>query len=141
MKEVAGATGPCHVIRLEPGEDVRETLEGWARDKAMEAAAIVSAVGSLTHAHIRYAGRADGIMTIGDLEICSLSGTLARYGLHLHISIADRDGVMLGGHLLKGSLVRTTLELVIQEISGVQLLRTHDEKTTYDELDPRPIKG
>jgi predicted DNA-binding protein with PD1-like motif len=141
MKQVAGTAGPSHVLRLEPGEDVRELLEQWAKEKAIEGAAIISAVGSLTHAHIRYGGRADGIMTIGDLEICSLSGTLARHGVHLHLSIADRDGAMLGGHLLKGSLVRTTLELVIQEIAGVQLLRTHDEKTTYNELDPRLIKG
>jgi predicted DNA-binding protein with PD1-like motif len=46
---------------------------------------------------------------------------------------------MVGGHLLKGSVVRTTLELVIQEIGDVRLLRTHDPKTSYDELDPRPL--
>lgn len=129
-----------HVLRLEPGADVRTVLQQWAADLAIDAAAIVSAVGSLTHAHIRYANRADGIVTTGDLEICSLSGTLSRHGMHLHVSVADRDGHLLGGHLLEGCLVRTTLELVIQEVSGVRMLRTKDPVTTYDELDPQEIR-
>ena len=75
-------------------------------------------------------------MTTGDLEGCSLTGTLSVHGLHLHLSIGDRDGHMLGGHLLEGCIVRTTLELVIQEVQGVRMLGSKDEQTTYDELDP-----
>ncbi len=139
MIAVSGHAGPVHVLRLLPGEDIRSTLEGWVRNAGIEGAGVVSAVGSLSVAHLRYAGRADGILTTGDLEVCGLSGTLSQHGLHLHLSIADRNGAMVGGHLLKGSVVRTTLELVIQEIGDVRLLRTHDPKTSYDELDPRPL--
>lgn len=32
---------------------------------------------------------------------------------HLHITVADSSGRVLGGHLCAGSLVRTTAELVI----------------------------
>lgn len=128
-----------HVLRLRPGEDVRITLASWATDNAVEAAAIVSAVGSLTHAHIRYADRADGIMTAAELEVCTLSGTLSKHGMHLHLAVADRDGAMFGGHVLEGCLVRTTLELVIQEVGDVRMIRTRDEQTTYDELDPQPL--
>ncbi len=139
MKAATGSAGAVHVLRLGPGEDLRPVLERWARDNRIEAASVVSAVGSLTVAHIRYGGRADGIITTGDLEVCALSGTLSMHGLHLHVSIADRDGRTLGGHLLPGSLVRTTLELVVQEVSGVRMLRTPDPATTYDELDPVPL--
>lgn len=128
------------MLRLEPGEDVRPLLEQWARDHGIDAASIASAVGSLTQAHIRYANRADGIVTTGDLEIVALSGTLSRYGTHLHIAVSDRDGATLGGHMLPGCLVRTTLELVVQEIEDVRMLRTKDAVTTYDELDPQPMK-
>lgn len=109
-------------------------------DHGIEAAAITSAVGSLTQAHIRYANRADGIVTTGDLEIVAFAGTLSRYGTHLHIAVSDRDGATFGGHVLQGCLVRTTLELVIQEIEDVRMLRTKDEVTTYDELDPQPLR-
>lgn len=139
MKQAAGGAGALHVIRLEPGEDVRPVLEKWAIDHAVEAASIVSSVGSLTQAHIRYANRADGMMTVADLEVCSISGTLSKHGLHLHISIADRDGKMLGGHMLPGCLVRTTLELVIQEVSSVRMLRSKDPATGYEELDPQAL--
>ena len=139
MRSAKGNASALHVLRLQPGEDVRPFLEQWARDNGIEAAAVTSAVGSLTVAHIRYAGRADGIVTSGDLEVCSFSGTLAKYGVHLHVSVADRDGAMLGGHMLPGCLVRTTLEIVIQEIGNVRMLRTKDEQTTYDELDPQII--
>lgn len=139
MKHVAGSASTLHVMRLQPGEDVRPVLEGWVNEKGIEAAAIVSAVGSLSTAHIRYAGRADGMVLNGDLEVCSFSGTLSHHGVHLHLSVADRNGAMSGGHMLAGCIVRTTLELLIQEISGVRMLRTSDPQTTYDELDPRPI--
>ena len=54
----------------------------------------------------------------------------------LHLSIADRDGRILGGHLLDGCLVRTTLEVVMQEIDGVRMLRAKDAETGYEELVP-----
>lgn len=139
MRSASGTAGAVHVLRLQPGEDVRPLLEEWAQRNAIEAASILSAVGSLTRAHIRYAGRADGIVSSGDLEVCSFSGTLSRHGVHLHVSVADRNGAMLGGHVLAGCIVRTTLELVIGEVAGVSMVRTKDERTTYDELDPRPL--
>lgn len=125
-----------HVLRLQPGEEVRTTLREWLSAQRIDAAAITCAVGSLTHAHIRYANRADGIMTTADLEVLSLSGTLSIHGMHLHLSVADRDGKMLGGHMLDGCIVRTTLELVLQEIDGVRMLRIKDEQSGYEELSP-----
>lgn len=136
MKQAAGAAGPIHVLRLQPGEDVRITLRQWVTGQGIQAASITSAAGSLTCAHIRYANRADGMMTTADLEVVSLSGTLSMHGMHLHISVADRDGRMLGGHLLDGCLVRTTLELTVQEVDGVMMPRVKDEGTGYEELDP-----
>lgn len=141
MKEARGASGPLHVLRLEPGEDLRPALQAWATSANIEAAAVVSAVGSLSAAHLRFAGRADGIVLTGDLEVCSFSGTLSKHGLHLHLSLADRDGLMVGGHLLPGCIVRTTMELVIQQVDGVRMARVKDAVTTYDELDPQALPG
>lgn len=138
MKQLAGAAGRIHVLRLEPGEDVRAKLLEWVHGQRIEAAAITSAVGSLTHAHLRYANRADGIMTTADLEVLSLSGTLSMHGMHLHLSVADRDGHMLGGHMLDGCIVRTTLELTVQEIDGVRMVRVKDQESGYEELSPEP---
>lgn len=138
MKHAAGNAARVHVLRLSPGEDARTALRDWVQRMGLKAAAITSSVGSLTQAHLRYAGRADGIVTTGDLEVLSLSGTLSVDGMHLHLSVADRDGRMLGGHLLDGCIVRTTLELTVQEVSGVRMPRVHDAASGYDELEPTP---
>ncbi len=140
MKQAAGSAGTTWVLRLQPGEDVRPVLSLWAIENGITAGCVVSAVGSLTQAHLRYANRADGIMTTADLEVCSLSGTLSTDGLHLHLSVADRDGRTLGGHLLPGCIVRTTLEVVVMSISGVRMQRKPDPATTYDELDPTEVE-
>lgn len=136
MKQAVGAAGRIHVLRLEPGNDVRGALRDWAERFDVQAAVITSAVGSLSAAHLRYAGRADGVMTSTDLEVLSLSGTLSVHGMHLHLSVADRDGHMLGGHMLDGCSIRTTLELSVQEVEGVRMPRTKDPATGYDELSP-----
>ena len=39
-------------------------------------------------------------------EIVSLTGTLSRHGCHLHLSIADFQGNVVGGHVLDGCEVR-----------------------------------
>jgi predicted DNA-binding protein with PD1-like motif len=119
-----------------PGEDVRTGLEEWCKDNALEAGCVVSAVGSLSRAVLRMAGRSDGSTLTGDMEICSLSGTLSRHGMHLHMAVGDAEGRMHGGHLLAGCTVRTTLEEVVQEIGGLALHRRPDARTGYPELFP-----
>lgn len=139
MISAKGRPYQLHVLRLLPGEDVRIELERWCKENAVEAAAIVSAVGSLSRTELRLAGRSEGTILSGDMEVCALSGTLAHHGMHLHLAVADADGRMQGGHLLVGCTVRTTLELVIKEIGGVRFLRRTDERTGYAELYPEPI--
>ena len=140
MIAAAGRPYAVHALRLLPGEDVRGTLRSWAEEHGIEAAAIVSAVGSVSVAVLRYGGRKEAAEARGDLEVCALSGTLSRHGLHLHMAVAASDGAMSGGHLLAGTLVRTTLEIVIQQIGGVRFVRRADELTGYDELFPEVIR-
>jgi uncharacterized protein len=139
MIEAKGRPYQLHVLRLLPGEDVRGTLEAWCASNAIEAACIVSAVGSVTDAHLRFGGRDEGTSIKGDLEVVALSGTLSRHGLHLHLAVSDATGVTTGGHLMSGTLVRTTLEVVVQEIGGLRLVRRTDERTGYLELFPEVL--
>jgi predicted DNA-binding protein with PD1-like motif len=136
MITAKGRPYQLHVLRMLPGEDVRTGLEEWCKDNALEAGCVVSAVGSLSRAVLRMAGRSDGSTLTGDMEICSLSGTLSRHGMHLHMAVGDAEGRMHGGHLLAGCTVRTTLEVVVQEIGGLALHRRPDARTGYPELFP-----
>jgi len=68
------------------------------------------------------------------LEIASCMGNIAvdekgEIMIHPHIVVAKEKGEAFGGHLMKGSIVGVTAELVMIEASGVNLLRAFDEKT------------
>lgn len=129
------ATMIVHVIRLHPGDDVKLKLEQFVNERKIEAALIVSAVGSLNDAEIRYANEEKTAKIKGPLEVVSLTGTLSKSGgSHLHISVSDRSGKTLGGHLVPGNQVRTTLEIGIGELKDQAFKREHDPKSGYDEL-------
>ena len=70
----------------------------------------------------------------GPFEIVSLSGTISPNGVHLHLSIADAAGKTVGGHLVHGCVVHTTVEIVVADMGGVRFARIPDPATGYKEL-------
>jgi predicted DNA-binding protein with PD1-like motif len=131
-------------LRLKPGDDLRRTLETWMGKQQEQAGCVISAVGSISVAQLRFAGAAEATTIHGELEILSLSGTLSPDDAHLHIAIADSRGAVIGGHLCRGSLVRTTAELVVGLLPDWQFQRELDTSTGYAELriSPRsPAEG
>ncbi|MGA1770537.1 MAG: PPC domain-containing DNA-binding protein [Steroidobacteraceae bacterium] len=121
-------------LRLMPGDDLRLALEAWMGAQQEQAGCLISAVGSLSLAHLRLAGAAEATAIHGELEILSLSGTLSPDGAHLHIAVADSNGAVIGGHLRAGSLVCTTAELVVGLLPEWQFRRVLDPATGYAEL-------
>ena len=122
-------------LRLQPCSDLRGALEAWMDEQEEQAGCLISAVGSLSVAQLRLAGASAATVIRGDLEILSLSGTLSRGGVHLHIAVANSTGSVIGGHLCPGSLVRTTAELVIGLLPEWRFRRELDPATGYAELE------
>ncbi len=54
----------------------------------------MSGIGSLAVGQLRLAGRSDHTVLKGDLEILTLQGSLCSDGSHLHIAVADANGVL-----------------------------------------------
>ena len=124
-----------HIIfRLGPDTDLRTSLMTACKQNDVSSGAIVTCVGSLKFATLRLAGANSIEKKNGPFEICSLVGTLTPEGVHLHISLADGNGQMWGGHLCEDSIVYTTAEIVIVDLSSHQLTRRLDPNTGYDEL-------
>jgi len=121
-------------LRLRPGDDLRRVLESWFAQQDECAGCMISAVGSLSTAQLRFAGRDEIIVLRSSLEILSLSGTLSPDGAHLHMAVADSRGAVIGGHLCAGSLVRTTAELVVGLLPGWSFRRQLDPASGYAEL-------
>ena len=61
-------------------------------------------------------------------NIVSMTGTLSRSGHHLHMSISDPECNVFGGHMLEGCIVRTTAEITLGIVSGVEFTRPMDPR-------------
>lgn len=69
----------------------------------------------------------------GPFEIVSLVGTLSAGG-HLHISLSDKEGHVIGGHVVGDLIIHTTAEVVIGYCSGFTFSREYDSQTGFKEL-------
>lgn len=128
-------------LRLRPGDDLMLALTAFVQAHGHEAACVLACAGSVTECTIRFADQPEGTLLTGKREIVSLSGTLsASGGSHLHIALADGVGQMVGGHLLPGSRVYTTAEIVVGVLPELVFRREPCELSGYDELvaAPRP---
>lgn len=123
------------LFRLMPKTDLKQGILSVCEKEKIETGVIVSAVGSLTQAVLRIADGKTVITQTGPFELTSLSGTLTHGSAHLHASLYDAAMVSLGGHVMEGCLIHTTMEIAILDLDDeVKTDRVHDPKTGYDEL-------
>jgi hypothetical protein len=114
--------------------DLKKELNLLTKEKNISAGFIVSWVGSLKKAKLRLADE-EVIKEYNEkFEIVSLVGTLSQDGLHLHISLSDKEGNVIGGHLKEGCVIYTTAELIIGEEESLRFCRKLDEETNFKEL-------
>jgi predicted DNA-binding protein with PD1-like motif len=125
-------------LRIAPGIDLRAALESLLAEHGVQAGYVVQGMGSLCTAMIRFAGAAGLTEVRGDLELLSLAGSLSPDGVHLHLSVADAQGRVSGGHMGPGCIVRTTAEVLVALLPGHRFSREMDEATGFKELAIRP---
>ena len=127
-----------YALRLLPGDEVLSQLRAFIQHHQLYAAWIAGCTGSMTDVALRYAGREETTQLRGTWEVISLSGTLELTGEHLHLSVSDPQGAMLGGHMMPGCTVRTTLEIIIGELTALTFSRQPCEISSYEELVVHP---
>lgn len=144
--------GRVLVIRLGPGEDVLPAMEQLLRDAGISNAMILSGVASLEHASIRNIRRFPDTFPItpddrntttvqGPLEIVAMQGNVVPTDagdlvIHCHVefSLGAPAGVTYGGHLIEDTIVGTTCELYIAELTGIDVRRRLDPNTQALEI-------
>ena len=121
--------------RIREGEDLADAIKKRVEDKGVKAG-FFFVIGSLREAVLGYyrEGKYKTFMLDGPLEIASGMGNVAldekgETIIHAHLVVSNEKGEAFGGHLMKGSYVGATAELVIVEAVGVDLRRALDEKT------------
>lgn len=124
-----------YLLRLKPNQDIKLELLRYAQERNIKTASIVSAVGSVSSMKVRIA---DGETIVSDdqnREVLSLRGTLINGKIHAHIGAISTRMDVFGGHLMEGSIVHTTMEVTLLDLSeDIQAKRIFDSETGYDEL-------
>lgn len=130
-----------YAIRLEKGVDLKKTIEEVAKTNAFDTVVVLSGVGSVSQVKIRLAKASSNssnyIDVKEDFEIVSLTGTVSCGKAHLHISLADEIGDVIGGHLCEGTIINTTCELVLGVLEEYESTRKYDSNTGFSEIEFR----
>ena len=116
--------GEAYLVRMDPGEEILEQLERFARQEQIGLAA-VQALGAVkeftvgvfkTDEKKYYANHFSG-----SFEIVSLTGTIntmdGQFYTHIHMSAGNDKGEVFGGHLNR-AMVSATCEMVVTVIDG-----------------------
>lgn len=123
-----------HVFRLEGGALLKESIELYCKNNGIQSGILLTCVGSLSHVNMRLANATKFYESSHNYEIVSLVGTISQGEAHIHISISDEMGRVLGGHLSTKCTVYTTAEIAIGELEDYEMKREMDTRTGYKEL-------
>jgi uncharacterized protein len=117
-----------HILRIDPGEDVLDSVKEFIKKTGLEQAIVVGGYGTLaahslhwvTHNRIpteNVFGRGEG-----GIEILGMSGLVVDGQPHIHVTLATRQGAF-GGHMEEGCRAYVICEIFLAEIEGKKLTR------------------
>lgn len=143
-----GTAGKVIAARILPGSDLLTALETICDQNQVKYGG-VNCFGSFSAAGFMYlvpmdakvgAGYGDVIKKEGPIEFLSGTGIITQTDkglteLHFHGTMCDKDGTVFGGHIVKGQCpVLTTVDVMIQEACGVEMIRKYDEETDLTQV-------
>ena len=146
-----GNLGKVVAIRLGPGCDLMKSLEEIVKREKIQSGLVFSGAGSLRQVTLRNVRLFPDKFPVIDryriytpkkepLELLSLSGNISKKDdevhVHCHITVSSGldDGRAYGGHLIEGCEVFSYGEIIIGEITGLEMKRNIDPETGALEL-------
>jgi uncharacterized protein len=117
-----------HILRIDPGEDVLDSVKEFIKKAGLVQAVVIGGYGTLaahslhwvTHNRIptenAFAGGEGGI------EILGMSGLVVEGQPHIHITLSTQQGAY-GGHMEQGCKAYVICEIFFAEVEGKKLVR------------------
>ena len=138
-------------VRLRPGTDVLKGMEEACKRAGIKNGVVLSAIGSLDSPHFCNPvelptkagfGYGETLHLTGPIELTNASGIICHddegnVNLHIHVTMSDRHGNAHGGHLVEGTKVLLTTDVVIAEIEGLVMGRKFDSELEVPLFAPR----
>jgi hypothetical protein len=129
-----GTFGKVHVLRLDRGDYLLESIEQFIKTQNINNAVVLSGIGTLDYCVLHM------VMTTGfppveyfskwadrPLELASLDGVIADGHAHLHTVVSDHERAY-AGHLEHGCRILYLGEVVIAEMDGFDFSRVKNEQ-------------
>ena len=133
------------IVRLSADQDLKLGIEAFCKDQGITSGVVLFAFGSIKN--VRYCNAIEApetkagyaystpLILSGPIELTGLNGTISlndqnEIETHIHFTMSDRYGHGYGGHLVEGTKVLITAEIVICELEGVEMVRKY-----YDDMD------
>ena len=123
--------------RLHRGDDLLRAICDLAKAHNISAGVILSAVGCISKGVVRDASGVTLRQINEPCEIVSLNGTVSAVRCHLHIALTKEDLSAVGGHLVEGTKVLLTVDVILAEIEGLVMGRKFDEELEVPLFAPR----
>ena len=101
-----------HFYKLTNGIDVFHSLNEISLNNK-STSFLISAVGDLSRVSFKCPLNDKPVIIEKKLEIITLTGYLKNKESHVHVSVSDETCSVLGGHLLPGSIVLNSLDILI----------------------------
>lgn len=114
-----------HVLAVEPGEYMMESLTAMIEQTGIKNGAVVSGMGTLDHC-IMHMVTPDG-QTLQEwhndpLELVGMQGVIADGTPHIHAVVSNKQAAV-SGHPHDGCRVLYVCEIVVLEFTGLDLVR------------------
>lgn len=111
-------------VRLDPGEDVLDSLRAAVTEQGIKSAAFISGVGSLDRYHVHVVKTTNlppgntFFSGEGPFDILTVTGFVIDGEVHAHITFSNPD-LAMGGHLEQGCRVLTFAVIALAETTDV----------------------
>ncbi len=117
-----------HILRVDPGEDVLESIQKFLDEACIRQAVVLGGYGTLANYHLHWVTHnrlpTENLFRRGEggIEILSMNGLVVNGSPHVHITLSTPQGAF-GGHLEPGCRAYVVCEIFFGEVSGVSLSR------------------
>lgn len=150
IQYAVGTLGKTVAARLLPGTDLMTGIEEICQENNISYAQISTCFGSLQKSGY-FVLVPDPSVNLGanygtlqqrqgPIEFLNGTGIVCQreqtYEIHLHGTFCDKEGAVFGGHLVKGENPVYTVDLLITEVLGMDLLRARDEESGMNQFYP-----
>lgn len=151
LRSAAGEGGKVVFARLLPGCDLVEGVERICKENAIEGGSL-SCLGSLREAVLlNPSPRKEGkivpgygppIRIPGPIQVLCCQGTIGKSEhhervVHIHGVVCNDKHEVYGGHFAKGeNIVSVTMEVIINGVKGIKVVRKYDPEVEEVHLSP-----